>query len=75
MLEERMGQVIIGMDPHKRSATIEVMAGDETVLGGGRYATGLAGYRTMLAYANPAADLGDRGLSGHRPAHRQSAVG
>jgi transposase len=51
MLEERMGQVIIGMDPHKRSATIEVMAGDETVLGGGRYATDLAGYRTMLAYA------------------------
>ena len=29
-----MSQVVIGMDPHKRSATIEVMAGDETVLGG-----------------------------------------
>jgi hypothetical protein len=37
------GHVVIGMDPHKRSATIEVMAGDETVLGGGRcdYARGL----------------------------------
>ena len=44
-----MGQVIIGMDPHKRSATIEVMAGDETVLGGGRYGTDAAGYRAMLA--------------------------
>ena len=28
-----MSQVVIGMDPHKRSATIEVMAGDETVAG------------------------------------------
>ena len=44
-----MSQVVIGMDPHKRSATIEVMAGDETVLGGGRYATDAAGYRAMLA--------------------------
>jgi transposase len=39
------------MDPHKRSATIEVMAGDEAVLGGGRYGTDLAGYRAMLVYA------------------------
>ena len=30
-----MGQVIVGMDPHKRSATIEMMGSDETVLGGG----------------------------------------
>src|SRR5215469_3275985 len=44
-----MSQVVIGMDPHKRSATIEVMAADETVLGGGRYATDAAGYRAMLA--------------------------
>jgi hypothetical protein len=34
-----MSQVIIGMDPHKRSATIEVMTADETVAGGGRYGT------------------------------------
>jgi transposase len=46
-----MVAVIIGMDPHKRSATIEVMAGDETVLGGGRYPTDAAGYRSMLAVA------------------------
>jgi transposase len=39
------------MDPHKRSATIEVMAGDETVLGGGRFDTDAAGYRAMLSYA------------------------
>ena len=39
-----MSRVVIGMDPHKRSATIEIMAGDESVLGGGRYATDAAGY-------------------------------
>jgi transposase len=39
------------MDPHKRSATIEVMAGDESVLGGGRFGTDAAGYRAMLGYA------------------------
>jgi transposase len=46
-----MSRVVIGMDPHKRSATIEVMAADERVLGGGRYATDPAGYRSMLAEA------------------------
>jgi hypothetical protein len=44
-----MDVVIIGMDPHKRSATIEVMAADERVLGGGRYGTDAAGYAAMLA--------------------------
>jgi transposase len=42
-----MSQVIIGMDPHKRSATIEVMTSDETVLGGGRHDTSPSGYRAM----------------------------
>jgi hypothetical protein len=46
-----MNAVVIGMDPHKRSATIEVMAAEETVLGGGRYATDIAGYRAMPAFA------------------------
>ncbi len=46
-----MGAVVIGMDPHKRSATIEVMAADESVLDGGRFGTDLAGYRAMLAFA------------------------
>ena len=44
-----MSQVIIGMDPHKRSATIEIMTSDETVVGGGRHGTDPAGYRAMLA--------------------------
>jgi transposase len=41
-------RVVIGMDPHKRSVTIEVMDGDEHVLGGGRFATDAAGYRSLL---------------------------
>jgi transposase len=43
--------VVIGMDPHKRSATIEVMTGDETVLGGGRFDTDRHGYAAMKTYA------------------------
>lgn len=43
-----MTRVVIGMDPHKRSVTIEVMAPDESVLGGGRYATDAPGYAAML---------------------------
>jgi transposase len=41
-------RVVIGMDPHKRSVTIEVMAADETVLYGGRFGTDRNGYRAML---------------------------
>jgi hypothetical protein len=43
--------VVIGMDPHKRSAAIEVMAGDETVLGGRRFATDAVGFLEMVKYA------------------------
>ncbi|MGC3860559.1 IS110 family transposase [Micromonospora chersina] len=39
------------MDPHKRSATIEVMAGDEAVVGGGRFGTDRDGYAAMRKYA------------------------
>ena len=51
-----MAAVVIGMDPHKRSATIEVMAGDESVLGGGRFGTDATGYRAMLFYARQFAE-------------------
>ena len=47
--EIAIGAVVIGMDPHKRSATIEVMDRDETILGGGRYATDVAGYAELIA--------------------------
>jgi len=48
-----MSRVVIGMDPHKRSATIEIMAGDESILGGGRFATDAAGFAAMLARVRP----------------------
>ncbi|MGW0249153.1 hypothetical protein ACWDYH_21220 [Nocardia goodfellowii] len=41
--------VIIGMDPHKRSATIEVIDGEAKVLAIGRYDTDTRGYSEMLA--------------------------
>ena len=43
-------RVVIGMDPHKRSATIEVMSADETIRGGGRFGTDRDGYAAMLRY-------------------------
>jgi transposase len=43
-------RVVIGMDPHKRSVTIEVMTSDEHVVGGGRFATDVEGFTAMLAY-------------------------
>lgn len=44
-------RVVIGMDPHKRSATIEVMTGEETIIGAGRFSTGRDGYAAMNRYA------------------------
>jgi transposase len=44
-----MGRVVIGMDPHKRSATIEVIDEREQVLAKGRYGTDSDGYQQMLA--------------------------
>jgi len=43
-------RVVIGMDPHKRSVTIEVMTADEGVLGGGRFATDVVGFMAMADY-------------------------
>ena len=39
------------MDRTKRSAKIEVMTGDETIVGGGRFGTDRDGYPAMTAYA------------------------
>jgi transposase len=62
--------VVVGMDPHKRSVTIEVMAGDETVLGGGRFATTAEGFQAMRRYvarwpARVWAIEGCAGIGGH----------
>ena len=42
--------VVIGMDPHKRSATSEVMSADEVIHGGGRFGTDRDGYAAMLRH-------------------------
>ncbi|WP_405498937.1 IS110 family transposase [Nocardia sp. NBC_00511] len=43
--------VIIGMDPHKRSATITIIDPTATVLAGGRYSTDKSGYTEILTTA------------------------
>ena len=45
-----MTKVIIGVDPHKLSATIEVVDGNEKLLGSGRFTTDQAGYGAMRVY-------------------------
>src|SRR4051794_35071757 len=46
-----MEHVIIGVDPHKLSATIEVVDDSEKRLGSGRFTTDRAGYTAMLTYS------------------------
>ena len=44
-----MARVIIGVDPHKRSSTIEVINEREQTVGQGRFGTDRDGYKAMLA--------------------------
>lgn len=43
-------RVVIGMDPHKRSVTIEVMGADEEVFGSRRFGTDVSGFKAMAEY-------------------------
>jgi len=47
---QQLEQVVIGVDPHKLSATIEVVDGHERMLGSGRFTTDRAGYSAMRKY-------------------------
>ena len=47
-----MRSVVIGVDPHKLSATIEVVDHRENLLGSGRFATDKAGFSAMRRYVN-----------------------
>jgi hypothetical protein len=70
-----MSQVIIGVDPHKLSATIEVVDHDERLLGSGRFTTDQAGYAAMRSYAKAWPDRvwAVEGANGpHRPSARCS---
>jgi transposase len=46
-----MGRMIIGVDPHKASVTIEVIDDRGVVAATGRFATDNTSYRSMLGYA------------------------
>jgi len=48
---QHMEQIIIGVDPHKLSATIEVVDRHEQRLGSGRFMTDRSGYMAMRTYA------------------------
>ena len=50
-MSQQAEQVIIGVDPHKLSATIEVVDQREQLLGSGRFTTDQAGYAAMRTYA------------------------
>ncbi len=50
-MDEQTSRVVIGMDPHKRSVTIEVMTAGESIVGGGRFSTDAEGYTRLLGYA------------------------
>ena len=65
-----MGRVIIGVDPHKLSATIEVVDDRERVLAQGRFGTDRDGYRQMLTAARRWSDRvwaveGSNGIGRH----------
>jgi hypothetical protein len=45
-----MAEVIIGVDPHKLSATIEVVDDHGHLLGSGRFTTDKVGYSAMRSY-------------------------
>ena len=51
-MHQQAERVVIGMDPHKRSVTIEVMTAEESVIGGGRFGTDEAGFAAMTDYVN-----------------------
>ncbi|GMA40947.1 IS110 family transposase [Mobilicoccus caccae] len=50
MNEQAPGPVVIGMDPHKRTVTIEVMTPKEQILGHGQFTTDEDGFAAMLEY-------------------------
>ena len=49
---QQLEHVIIGVDPHKLSATIEVVDQREKLLGSGRFTTDRSGYAAMRRYAS-----------------------
>ncbi|MFE4456012.1 hypothetical protein ACFROC_01525 [Nocardia tengchongensis] len=59
--------VIIGMDPHKRSATIEALDSTGKVVATGRYSTDNVGYAEMLTAAQRSGTTTDSSATGSNP--------
>ena len=55
-----MARVFIGVDPHKLSATIEVLDDREVVLARGRFGTDKSGYMAMRTYVRARCAASDR---------------
>jgi transposase len=75
-----MEKIVIGVDPHKLSATIEVVDHHETVLGSGRFATDKAGYAAMRRHVagwpeRLWAGVGGGGQQWRRPVAGAAAAG
>ncbi|MBM9458752.1 transposase [Nocardioides sp. zg-536] len=51
-MDNATDRVVIGVDPHKLSPTIEVIDQNEKKLGTGRFTTDQAGYKAMRTYAS-----------------------
>jgi len=51
--------VVIGVDPHKLSVTIEVVDGQEALLGQGRFGTDKPGFATLMRYVGQIASSAD----------------
>ena len=72
-----MAKVFIGVDPHKLSATIEVVDEHETVLATGRFSTDKPGYTAMRKTVSgwPDRVWAVEGSNGARPAVGTAAAG
>src|SRR6476620_7930499 len=78
-MDDTASRVVIGMDTHKRSVTIEVMTKDESIVGTGRFATDRDGHAAMRRYVQAWPDRvwaieGCQGIGRH-VAHRLLADG
>jgi hypothetical protein len=76
MDEQTPGPVVIGMDPHRRTVTIEVMTPTERIVGRGRFTTVEGRVHLDAGVSEPLArpHLGDRRVRGHRSARRGPAA-
>src|SRR5205823_6900251 len=72
-----VGRVIIGTDPHKRSARFEVRDEREILLATGRFGMDKTGYRQLLGYVRGVAraDVGGEGRERSRAAAGRAAAG